>query len=363
MPPKRVVPPATSITVRELPVVSGGHLSEPMILSELQLCSDGHPYVKVHKKAKWLCLMVTGRSVNTRPLSFTTVLDELRKKGNAAEEIAAAASIPLRGLAALGLDDCLDDKQAEKKAGHRKRLLPGAKNWATVSMPVQPGATQMRSLNVLRKSDNEAAWMQLSAENLTWLHDFLRQEILQASAARSTTTEPEDTEPLENKGNIWWCSAASCWRVAAKVSWTTVTQRADVYVPRHPPDTFEQRVIEAKNSAKEKQAELQCSEEPPVRKRGRTKMVPILADDKADEDVVGALEARGETAPDKVDAIGADDEMAADDADACGNDEDDMWLGKASARSQVDPRMGRRWRPGAVRRRSIESRWNMDDKL
>ena len=358
MPPKKVVPAATPIKVRQLPVVFGGHLSEPMILSELELCCDGHTYVKVHKKAKWLCQMVTGRVVNTRPLASTTVLDELRKKVNAAEEVAAPAPLPLRGLSALGLDDNIEEQRAEKKTGHRKRPLPGMKNWETVSMPVQPGATQMRSLNLLRKSDNEAAWMQLTAENLTWLHDFLRQEILQASAARSTTTEPEDTEPVEDKGNIWWCSAASCWRVAAKVSWTTVTQRADVYVPRQPSDTFEQRVIEAKKTAKEKQAELQCSEEPPVRKRGRTKMAPILADDEADEDVVGALGARGETAPDKVDAIGADDEK------------DDMWhLIGPPPRSRLDLR-----RPGPVRtvgavmnrgtrRRSIESRWSMDEKL
>ena len=335
-----------------MPVVSGGNLPEHMILTEVELCSQGKQYVKVHKKAQWLCHMVTGRRAAARPLAATRLLDNLRNAVSATWDTGGLQPEPT-GLAALGLDDDRsDDTRKEKRDGHRKRILPGSQNWAEVTMPVSPGATQKRRIKVLKKTDREAAWIELNTENLTWMRNYFRDEIARPPDERSTTTEsgdpPESQKPFPSTPgeHIWWCSAASVWRITAKVKWSTVLQRAEVYVSRNPSDDFGSRVIEAKEVAKQKQAELESSEEPAAPKRGRPKK---LASDEMALDQVDA--------PDEVDSSGD------------GPDRSQRVRGRPSrrkpnwkrARKNVSPV---RWDPTMEEGGSkIESRWEMDNKL
>ena len=294
----------TPIMLRQELVLSGGSLAEPIIMpaADMECCSSQHTYVNLAKQSKWLCLLVTGSLPRNRPLSRSGLFDLLRKLVSDAWTSTGTADVsaPAEGLSALGLDD-ESDHLLKLKRDHRKRQLPGVQTWRAVSVPVHPHSAGSRTINVLLKSAQYAPSMELTADNLSWLRQYLREEIASASAptvadpAGSTTSiatyadqkEPKVYDP--EKEGIWWCSCTSVWRVSANCPGETTRVRRDVFVSREPTETFRDRVLERLEDAKQLKANLesgQCSPEKCSKPRKR-----IL---KEDMDIMrAAADARG----------------------------------------------------------------------
>ena len=65
-------------------VLRGGSMKEPLILQDIEFCSERQPYIKVSKDSRWLCLVVTGALPRKRPLAGSKIFDLLRDKVSAA---------------------------------------------------------------------------------------------------------------------------------------------------------------------------------------------------------------------------------------------------------------------------------------
>lgn len=256
------------IMLRKELVLSGTSMPEPIIMSDIQYCSSKQPYVQLTVKSKWLCLLATGSLPRNRPLASCKLFELLKARISDAWTSPAddGAEGPVDGLALLGLADEVVHQEQTKRY-HRKRQDVGLQNWRAVSVPVGPKSAQSRTIKVLLKSAREAPWIELTTDNLSWLRQYLRDEIaaLGANPEGSTTSSAADAEQqglklLADEELIWWCNATSSWRISATPPGSKTRVRSDVYVSRSPPETFRERVQLALEKAKERKRMMENGE-------------------------------------------------------------------------------------------------------
>ena len=77
-------------------------------------------------------------------------------------------------------------------------------------------------------------------EHLAWLRNYLRSELVAGPTNRSRADTSSKTP--------CWCSAASCWRIKY-VDSSGSAKIKNLFVPRSPPEGFEERAKNAREKA------------------------------------------------------------------------------------------------------------------
>jgi hypothetical protein len=226
-------------------VLRGGSVGKTAVIVEPTCMSEGQLlFCQVGKVTPWLCLFATGASSGTRPLTSTGFADMLRTQLRQHSLRRVMGAEGTGSVSSLGFDDEGDfgSTVTPTKVGKKRKaeaLLEA--EVVEFEVPVTFGSSETVSVQVLNRQLRDSIWLRCDLPHMEWLRAYILSEI-KASIAQ----EKSQNHKSEHLSNVYWCSAASSWRVRFG--------KADIknfYVPRKPPETYKNRVAATKAFAEE----------------------------------------------------------------------------------------------------------------
>jgi hypothetical protein len=226
-------------------VLRGGCVGKTPVIVEPTCLSEGQLlFCQVGKVTPWLCMFSTGCSSGTRPLTSTGFADLLRTQLRQHSLRRAMAVEGTDSVSSLGFDeeDGAESQASPVKAG-RKRKAAALLEAEVVEfeVPLTFGSSEKFKVQVLNRQLRDSIWLRCDLSHMDWLRAYILSEI-KAGFAQDKSQNHKN----EHMSNVYWCSAASSWRVRFG--------KADIknfYVPRKPAVTYKERVAATKALAEE----------------------------------------------------------------------------------------------------------------
>ena len=215
-------------------------------------------FVKLHKKAKWLAVLLGIGPVCYCPLTGTRCIEALqaemrkalkRAACDAEEEQQEGATRPNAKASAVDLGlDAAEENSLDYQGGRAKKRQRAIKKYTNNSptvvlrMPATPGSSEIVPITVWWQASahsNTDPWMALNRQTLLWLRRFLTAELVECSRFQALPEEAAYAENAE-QGAPNWNPVTTSWQIDYTDARGRQRQKT-WFVPRAPAQTFQAR--------------------------------------------------------------------------------------------------------------------------
>lgn len=197
-------------------VVAGGHLKSPVVLTPGHVQKVGAAtFINLKKSDQLVCRMLAGECVSgTRQLTNTDIVEKLADRRNKAYNMISNKS-EQGDKEDLGLDG-----PAPKKHRARAEPLP-----QTIDIDA-PSCTMhvLHRMQILLTKPGTSLWVELTAENLQYLRDFVTEQRSDCHAQRKGALKQEDDRFRSDVKGVSFSYTRTSWRASAKRDGKVVTK-------------------------------------------------------------------------------------------------------------------------------------------
>lgn len=177
-------------------VLRGGCLKPKtaVVLEEIIEPTPNKYYVKLNPQAPWMAQYAVGTYVSRRPFAQVKLLDCIRRVYREKALASASQTSARTSVQRLGLDE---DVPGNNRPGHRSRAQTraeyvhnGVPRDITMPAPTLPNEHAMSV--VVTACSKQEVYMELTNDNLTWLRNYLRYEIVEYHNSAEHAEPDED---------------------------------------------------------------------------------------------------------------------------------------------------------------------------
>jgi hypothetical protein len=206
-----------AITIENRIVVTGGHLKSPVVLAPGHVQNVGDiTFINLKKSDQLVCRLLAGECVSgTRQLTNTDIVEKLVDRRNKAYNMVAEQS-ETGGKEDLGLDE-----PATKKRRTTVEAMP-------LTIDIDAPSCSMHVLHrmkILLSKPGSSLWVELTAENVQYLRDFVAEQRSEANAPQKEALPKLDDGRIRSdvKG-VSFSYTHTSWRASAKQDGKVVTK-------------------------------------------------------------------------------------------------------------------------------------------
>ena len=204
------------IAIETRTVVTGCHLKSPVTLSPGHVQKvAGITLINLRKSDQLVCRLLAGECQSgTRQLTNTDILEQLVSRRNKAYTMIAEQT-EKGDKEDLGLDG-----PVSKKRRTRVETMP-------ITIDIDAPSCSMHMLHrmkILLFKPGSSLWVELTAENLQYLMDFVTEQRSDAKSPKGPTLKPEDDRIRSDVKGISFSYTRTSWRASAKQNGKVVTK-------------------------------------------------------------------------------------------------------------------------------------------